>query len=190
MVIKHVRKFEDLPTPRHTAIMAEIEDQKQADRAVAIIGAAYVDLVLRYAITAVMLPDQKLMKDLFEDRGPLQEFGSRIQIAFALKICGDAARRDLRTIKEIRNAFAHSAEALDFTHEDIARSCHKLWYPTIISYSSRPDPETPRQQYVRTIALLADLLLEDIDRRKNGIASHPLIIAPGPSGMKSHKKRS
>lgn len=163
--IKHAKKFDDLPTPRHTAVMDEIEIEKQTDRGVAIIGAAYVDLVLRDAIATRLLPDASLMAELFENRGPLQEFGSRIQVAFALSVCGPAAYHDLRTIKDIRNAFAHSAEAMDFHHQDVARLCGTLWYPKTISVPNRPNPHTPRQQYIRAIELLTDLFLHDLMRR-------------------------
>lgn len=46
--IKHAKKFDDLPTPRHSAVIDEIENEKQTDRAVAIIGAAYVDSASRH----------------------------------------------------------------------------------------------------------------------------------------------
>jgi hypothetical protein len=176
--IKQARKFEELPPPRHTAVMNDIENETQTDRAVAIIGAAYVDLVLRTAITAKLLPDDKLMEELFENRGPLQEFGSRIQVAFAFRVCGAAAHHDLRTIKDIRNAFAHSAEAMDFDHQDITRLCETLWYPKRISYRNDPNPRTPRQQYIRAIALLTDLFLH----------AEPLIMAEGPFARRTVKQ--
>jgi len=65
--IKHAKTFDDLPTPRHTAVMDEIENEKQTDRAVAIIGAAYIDLVLRNAISARLLQDVDLLMELFEN---------------------------------------------------------------------------------------------------------------------------
>jgi len=73
--IKHAKKFRDLPAPRHAAVMAEIENERQTDRGVAIIGAAYVDLVLRDVIAARLIRDDELMGLLFENRGPLQDFG-------------------------------------------------------------------------------------------------------------------
>jgi hypothetical protein len=50
--IKHAREIADLPKPYHTAVMAEV--QRQTDRGAAIVGAAYVDLVVREALTAKM----------------------------------------------------------------------------------------------------------------------------------------
>jgi DNA-binding MltR family transcriptional regulator len=181
--IKHAKKFYDLPTPRHTAVMEEIENEKQADRAVAIVGAAYVDLVLRDAISTKLLRDEELMALLFENRGPLQEFGSRIQMTYALGLCGRAAYDDLRTIKSVRNAFAHSAEPIDFQHQDVARFCAALWYPKRIHVKNRPDPQTPREQYVRAIALITDMFHSDFMRRQRGMLGDPHIMAPGPSAQ-------
>jgi DNA-binding MltR family transcriptional regulator len=58
-----------------------------------------------------------------ENRGPLQVFGARIQIAFAIGIYGRHAYEDLCIVKDIRNAFAHSADAMDFSHSDVAERC-------------------------------------------------------------------
>jgi hypothetical protein len=180
--IKHPKKFGDLPdSRRHDAIVQEIENEKQSDRAVAIIGASYVDLVLREAISVRLLPDDELMKNLFEDRGPLQDFGSRIQVAFALKVYGRAAYQDLGAIKKIRNGFAHSADAMDFNHQDVALLCRGLWYPQKIQYENRPKPTTSRELYVRAIALVTDLLHENLLRRKHGMPDAAgILMAPGP----------
>jgi hypothetical protein len=58
--------------------------------------------------------DANLLKLLFDDRGPLQPFGSRIHLGYALGIYGGGVYADLKTIKDIRNAFAHAAEDIDF----------------------------------------------------------------------------
>jgi hypothetical protein len=78
--IKHARKLRDLPPQRHAAVLGEVSDASQSDRAVAIIGAAYVDLVLLEAIT-YRLPrnDDSVIEQLFGERGPLQASGARIQ---------------------------------------------------------------------------------------------------------------
>jgi hypothetical protein len=181
MAIKHSKKFDDLPTPRHTAVITDIESEKQTDRGVAIIGAAYVDLVLRETITARLLPDENLMRDLFENRGPLQDFGARIQVAYALRGCGRAAFEDLKIIKGIRNVFAHSAEAIDFNRQDVAKLCGNLWYPRTVSFTGRSDPKTPREQYIRAIELLTELFHSDLQRRQQGMPGDHLLMAGGPT---------
>lgn len=172
------KKFDDLPTSRrHNAIVEEIEDEAQTDRAVAIVGAAYVDLVLRDAITARLLADEKLMNELFENRGPLQDFWARVQVAFALQIIGRGAYEDFRVIKNIRNAFAHSADALDFNQQDVAQLCERLWYPKEFPFNNRPEPTTPRGLYIRAVSLLTQLMLDNLLRRKRGMQDDALLLA-------------
>jgi len=179
--VKQPRTFRDLPPERrHNAVVHEIEDEKQTDRAVAIVGAAYVDLVLRDAITTrFVITDTKLMNEIFEDRGPLQDFGARIKAAYALGIYGKAAFSDLGKITQIRNAFAHSADALDFNQQDVTRICQSLWYPQKIQYTGRAAPATPRLIYTRAIALITDLLHSDRLRRKKGMDGEAILMAPG-----------
>lgn len=176
--VTHARQLGDLPTPRHPLVMAEIE--RQTDRGAAIIGAAYVDLVIREAITARMLPVPDVIKLLFENRGPLQDFGARIQMGFALGIYGRRAYKDLGIVKDIRNAFAHSAEAMDFIHADVARLCASLWYPQKIISMNRPTPKTPKELFVRAIEFLTDGMHENMMRRGRGLADSNFLML-GPS---------
>ena len=177
--INNPRKLADLPRPYHTAAMAEIE--KQTDRGAAIVGAAYVELVLREAITARMADLPDIMKLLFENRGPLQDFGARIQAAYALGIYGRQAYHDLCIIKEIRNAFAHSAAAMDFDHEDVTRRCSKLWFPQKINYGKDPMPSTAKQRFIRAVELLADGLHENLGRQKAGLPLSQFLMMGTPS---------
>lgn len=185
--IKFARTFDLLPTPRLVVMMDQLEDEKQTDRAVAIVGAAFVDLVLRDVISAKLLPDDKIMTELFENRGALQDFGSRVTLAYALRLCGSAAYHDLRSIKDIRNAFAHSAEAMDFRHQDVARLCGELWYPKTISISKRPAPDTSRKLYITAIELLTDLFLDNSVRQQSGMPPDFSLMAPGPFGTRAKR---
>jgi hypothetical protein len=186
---KHARQIVDLPQPYHTAAMAEVE--KQTDRGAAIVGAAYVDLVVREALTARMrdLPD--ILTLLFENRGPLQDFGARIQLAFAIGVYGRGAYNDLCIIKDVRNAFAHSAEAMDFDHAEIERRCAELWFAKTIHYGKRPMPSTAKERFIRSIELLADGLYENVARQKAGIApSQFLTMGPRSAKATAAPKRS
>jgi DNA-binding MltR family transcriptional regulator len=179
--VKHVRTLRVLTRSRGIiAVINELEDPAQTDRAVAIVGAAYVDVVLLEVIGS-RLPrrDESVMKELFEDRGQLQPFGSRIQIGYLLNAYGPGVYQDLRAIKEIRNAFAHSAEAMDFTHADVARLANALNLPKKIQYKGHAEPTTPRERYVRAIELLADLLLHDMTLRAAGRRGEQILQMGG-----------
>jgi hypothetical protein len=180
--IKHAKKLRDLPPERrHLAVLEEIRSPAQTDRGVAIIGAAFVDLVLREAITARLRNDEKLMTLLFENRGPLQAFGDRINFGYALEIYASGVYRDLCALKDIRNAFAHSAEAIDFAHEGISRLAKGLLLPKRIHYRGRPDPTTPRDCYVRAVELVTDGLLTDMARRERGYSGETILQIQAPS---------
>jgi|GEM_PF-2825859 hypothetical protein len=186
--IMHARQIADLPKPYHTAAMAQIK--KQTDRGAAIVGAAYIDLVVREALTARMgdLPD--IVTLLFENRGPLQDFGARIQLAFAIGIIGRGAYLDLCIIKDARNAFAHSAEAMDFDHADVKARCSRLWFAKTIRYGEYPMPSTAKERFIRTIELLADLLYENIRLHKARLSpSQVLMMGPPSPKAASNSKR-
>jgi hypothetical protein len=187
--IKRARQIVDLPPPYHTAAMAEIE--KETDRGAGIVDAAYVDLVLREAITARLANLPEIMELLFENRGPLQDFGARIQLAYALGIYGYRAYADLRIIKEIRNAFAHSVEAMDFDHAGVAGLCGELWFPKKIHYGKRPMPTMAKERFIRTIELLTDGLHDNLGRQKAGLPlSQFLMMGPAPAKATGKPKRS
>jgi mannitol repressor len=151
--IKIAKRHDELPKPAHVHAMAEIA--RQTSRGAAIAATAYLDLLLRGAIETVLLPAPDIQASLFENRGPLQDFSARILVVYALKLIGDGAYGDLCLMRDIRNAFAHSAEAFEFDREDIAARCGQLWYPRTIRLGKRPMPETPRESFVRATELLA-----------------------------------
>ncbi len=107
-----------------------------------------------------MRPISELQDALFENRGPLQDFSARIQVAFALNLIDRGTFVDLNALRDIRNAFAHTPEALDFDRPDVAEKCNALWYPSHLKYKDSPTPTTPREMFVRDIELLADLMIE------------------------------
>lgn len=152
------KRVEHLPTPSYVRAMAEINNQTA--RGAAIAGTAYLDLLLRSVLEKKMRPYAQLQDLLFENRGPLQDFSSRIQIAFAFHVIGSGAYIDLCILRDIRNAFAHSVEPLDFDRHDIAAKCENLWYPRRIQYANSPAPKTPRELFIRAIEFLVDGLIE------------------------------
>lgn len=160
--IKIIRRAEHLPKPSHVHAMAEINGQTA--RGAAIAGTAYLDLLLRGALERQMRPYAQIRDLLFENRGALQDFSARIHVAFALKVIGSGAYLDLGILREIRNAFAHSADAFDFDREDIAKLCADLWYPRRIQYANTPAPKTPRETFIRAVELLADGLIEPVSK--------------------------
>jgi hypothetical protein len=187
--IKTIRRHEHLPGARFELAMAEV--YRQTARGAAIAGTAYLDLLLRSVIETRIRSDSNLHIILFENRGPLQDFSARVQIAFAFNIIGSGAYCDLCALREIRNTFAHSADAFDFDRKDIASRCDDLWLPRHIHYENRPAPSTSREKFARAVELIADMLLEVLLRPESTFSQMgPPWPAPthGSSPKKSHKR--
>jgi hypothetical protein len=178
--IKVIKRHKELPTPQYVHAMAEINGQTA--RGAAIAGTAYLDLLLRSALERHMRQYPELQDALFENRGHLQNFSARIQVAFAFKIIGHGAYLDLLILRNIRNAFAHSADAFDFNRADIAALCDELWYPSHIQYSGRGMPSSAREKFIRSVEFLADGLLEAEARTKpeHGLHLPATFIQLGP----------
>ena len=101
------------------------------DRIVGLLAPAIVDKRLATVIQArwTDTPDGALLRDLFRDGGPLGSFATRIQIGFAIRIYGEDAYSDLKSLNKIRNAFAHKVAAKDFNDQSIRDRSNKLLLP-------------------------------------------------------------
>jgi hypothetical protein len=170
-----------LPNRRHPGVMADITSRTQTDRGVAIIGAAYVDLVLLESITCRLARrDAPLIKTLFEDNAPLQPFSARIHLGYAMGIYGVGVYQDLKAIKDIRNAFAHSAEDIGFATAEVSGQTNALNLLTRpIRFKGRPPATTARDRYVYVVELITDCLLGDIGRLERGVSGEPILQIPG-----------
>jgi DNA-binding MltR family transcriptional regulator len=68
----------------------------------------------------------KLEERLFSGYGPLNSFAGKIDIAYAFNIIEGDVYNDLRALKDIRNAFAHSTENLHLNSPTLAPLLQKL----------------------------------------------------------------
>ena len=92
--------------------------EKETDMTVAIHVASVLDRFLAYRLHLefVSMPDTDA-SELFFGEGPLSSMAARIAIAYAIGITTKDERTDLDRIRQIRNAFAHSAQYLTFSNE-------------------------------------------------------------------------
>jgi hypothetical protein len=136
-VIKALRALSERRlTQTEARALAEGKTEKQ-DFAAAILGAARLDSTLAYIIEREFIdlsPDEE--RALLRE-GPLAEFGAKIKLGYALGLYGPLTRDDLNIIREIRNAFAHSGNPLDFSNAAIARACQLINISADFRY---PDP--------------------------------------------------
>ncbi len=79
---------------------------------------------------------EKLRKDLFVN-GALQNLASKIKLAFALGLIDQKLYNDLTVLKDIRNAFAHPQDPMDFKHPYILKQVRnfKEYTPNKLTYA-------------------------------------------------------
>jgi hypothetical protein len=79
---------------------------------------------------------------IFGGTGPLSNFSSKIDIAFAFGIVDAAMRTELHTIRKIRNKFAHTTEDIYFHTDSVVELCNQL------SPSPEEDAEGMEHRYL------------------------------------------
>jgi hypothetical protein len=72
-----------------------------------------------------------LLERLFSYQGPVGNFGSKIDIGFAIGLYGEDTFNDLHTIRKIRNAFAHKIAQRDFGAQQIRDLAANIKLPDI-----------------------------------------------------------
>ncbi len=108
---------------------SKLFDYKEAsDRAVAIVGPAFLDTLITELLISFLIDDKKEVQKLLQPEGPLGVFGAKITACYCLGLIGQTITSDLRLVAKIRNQFAHDIRA-DFSNEKIKEWCKALqWH--------------------------------------------------------------
>src|ERR1700738_4686041 len=69
---------------------------------------------------------QTSLVEMFRSTGPLGAFASKIRLGFLMRLYGTTAYKDLMTVKDIRNRFAHRMDILSFETNEIVTLCRNL----------------------------------------------------------------
>lgn len=86
------------------------------DRAAVIVGAAYLDDLLRRLLQASLLPAfDKKRDELLDSDSALQGFSSKINLSYRLALIDRDLRSKLHVIRGIRNDFAHKMKGCDLS---------------------------------------------------------------------------
>ena len=139
---------------------------KVEDRVAAIIETTSVEDSLEDAILHKMVKlNNTEYSDLFVGDAPLGNYGTKIKLGYALGIFGRQTRRDLDTIRWIRNTFAHSGKLLSFDTKEVADSCDLLTVvdrtPNLADFKGLRRPiNTPRNKFLASTALLSGAFIQ------------------------------
>ena len=99
--------------------------EQRSDRAIAIISASLLDVLLERLLRAFYVKDPAV-KSIFRNDNILQSFYSKINIAYFSGLIPKTIYHDLKLICEIRNKFAHEVTAnLDFNSEIVSQRINK-----------------------------------------------------------------
>jgi hypothetical protein len=148
-------KFRENPEEANKRLMALVEEMSgESDRAVAIVGAAWVEEALSDSIASFLQPHDDSHRRLFKGNAPLGTFSSKIDLSRVLGIVSDIIWADLHRIRDIRNEFAHHIAhktdntRLTFSAGHIADKCLAL---RCVAHEGHVDP---RIAYTRACATL------------------------------------
>ncbi|NJO35360.1 MAG: hypothetical protein HC869_22005, partial [Rhodospirillales bacterium] len=107
-----------------TGIVPNFKLTHTPDRTIAIVLSTIVEHALERALCTHFVISKQEHLGLFHGQGdedaPLHSFASKIALGYALGIYEQRCRTELRWIKNIRNAFAHSEQHLAFDTPDVA----------------------------------------------------------------------
>lgn len=148
--------------------------QKETDRGVALVGAAFLDDVLAALLRAAMVDDSKITNKLLEYPGPVSTSAARADLAYCMGLLGPDMYADLKVIREVRNRFGHSHVPASFEDAEIARLCGQLKTARLI----KPEPCTAsRLLFILAVVMIANHLMLGGLRAKHPVVGTDLRLA-------------
>ncbi|UCE60138.1 MAG: hypothetical protein JSU63_00010 [Phycisphaerales bacterium] len=102
------------------------ELQKESERGRVLLGAAFLNDVLREILASFLRSDQNAVDELLGDNKPLSTFHSRIALCYCLGLITKREYCDLNNINRMRNYFAHRRQSLSFADQKISHLCGSL----------------------------------------------------------------
>lgn len=152
------------------------------ERAIAILGVAYLDSLLEDLLINFLVDDETEAKKLLGSDRAMGTFSSRITATYCLGLICKTVRDDLRTVAKIRNRFAHEVRA-SFDQQPVCDWCLSLRWHEFSMMMRAPADAAPRDIYqvgVNTLISYLDGLvgLARRDRRtaRNDDAGGPTIL--------------
>ncbi len=149
-------------TGNFDALQEFFEAHGKKDRAVAIVGAAFMNAHLMQLLKAFFVDEASEAHELLDYEKPLGGIGPRIRLAYCLGLISKDERDDLRAIQQISELFSREMEELTFSDEDVRLRCRALKLPRKLLLGDAPHP--PRRLFVFAIAQLVQELTRRISQ--------------------------
>jgi DNA-binding MltR family transcriptional regulator len=122
-------------------------------RAYGIVLSAILENHLTAILRLIMRREPKIADELFRPTGPLGPFGTKIRLAYLLRIIHKDIYNDLTIVTRIRNAFAHDLSVTSFEEQkvrDLIKNMHCYSLLLNIAKTSKQEAETNEKR--RTFA--------------------------------------
>jgi DNA-binding MltR family transcriptional regulator len=142
----------------HDRFKAAEAFERESDRAVALITAEYLNLGLELLLRKCLIAKTKVVDEFFGFDRPLGTFSARIKMGYCLGHMSDHSFKDLNTIRDIRNDFAHSRETISFSTQSINDRCLSLRIPMITAGWVQPDFSSSRIRYIEATSWIGNQL--------------------------------
>ncbi len=155
-----IRKLVSMSNPVKDFLAAQMAEivafrhalSAESDRGCVLFAAAYLEEALKDLLCCSLVKNKHIENDLFDGTAPLATFSAKIKFAYYLGKISAVSRRDLDTIRAIRNNFAHSPKVISFTEQSIADRCKNL------EFSYHDADATPRERFTAAVfGILADV---------------------------------
>lgn len=130
------------------------ELQNESQRGGVLVGAAFLDELLRQLLASFMIDDASAVNNLLDNppNSPLGGLSARTQATYCLGLISKEAYDDLNIIRGIRNEFAHSLQGTSFDHPWIVKQCEALKIPNKSGISTEISAS---DKFLMTVVLLA-----------------------------------
>jgi hypothetical protein len=138
-------------------IIATWQDMQGDERSQAIVAGALLEQALEHALSSHFSLRVEDVPKFFSAQDTSLNFHTKIKLAEALGIIEhDVIGKEMVLIKNVRNAFAHARQHLDFADIAIARYCGMLELPNIVRWGGiiGPKPDTPKRIFATSIRLI------------------------------------
>ena len=175
--LKALSKQNMLPTDIEPILEAIAHDP--SDRGTALSVASLVETALFQFIRSwVVRPANKDEENLlFGGDAPLGNFSSRIRVAYAFGLIDESVRNNLNTIREIRNAFAHTVRPINFETQEVAVACEQLSLGENLPFMLTDAPSIGRGSYIMMCGFLMHALVGGALRSEGSRPSLPVSFS-------------
>jgi hypothetical protein len=166
---------------------------EERGRGAVLVGVARVDVALERLLQSVLLPVPGSTDPFFQPDRPLGSFGARITLAGRLGLIEPPVEQALKTLRRLRNGFAHStttatladpAHAERLAHAFAAARSNPLWPPLERILQEKVGADgTPLDPALRDYILLITILVAFLEAAAHQLAPQPPAVVMGFTGL-------